>query len=588
MAYLGEGYKGAYDRFQKLRAKGEQLPREIEAEINGGVAWISRIEGKPLTQDIHAGRGLVPSEKALSLDRHRYEFLVDRAMLLVRAKGPKDAQAEIEALAAQRDAQAIDFEGAWAQVALAEIAASKGERTKMRELGQSALNKAASRSEFVRTRVQAHLRALDAALAKRRPTTRLYQDSFQIKPVFKGGGGQGLGSLFVCAIEVPPGVTAVAIQTQAENPQVDVDLFVTDGANFPQKNDQVVPALKRARLQSTLSFGPDIVVLRRDTKDQRELLRPGRYSIMVYQNQHPQRLSSPVTLICKYFKPGEKVPFTWQKPPSFQLPSAAALQQIESTKDMILLGEVERAQQVLKELGKTYPKSVIVALRRIGVEKLLGNKAEALSLCRKLLAEHPTEPNTLFMSAETEAAYGDKERGLQLAQKAVRLHPRIAEAWNALIGVQVELKQFKSALETIAKALALGPHAQLTLRNATVLHAAGKKEEAIAVLTKAANSPIVVTDQPALFAAYRQIEAYSEGLAVINDIEKKAGRPLLPLDLERAQIYDAAGRFSESADAYRKILTLLKPESKGPRKLVQNLLNQVEAKIAAKKKKASK
>jgi len=588
LAYLGEGYKGAYERFQKLRARGGQIPREIEAEINGGVAWISRIEGKPLTQDVHAGRGLVPSGKALSLDRHRYEFLVDRAMILVRAKGPKDAQAETEALSAQRDAQAIDFEGAWAQVALAEIAASKGERTKMRELGQSALNKAANRSEFVRTRVQAHLRALDTAVAKRRPTTRLYKDSFQIKPVFKGGGGQGLGSLFVCAIEVPPGVAAVAIQTQAENPQVDVDLFVTDGANFPQKNDQVLPALKRARLQSTTNFGPDLVVLRSDTKDERELLRPGRYSIMIYQNKSPQRLSGPVMVVCKFFKPGEKVPFTWQKPPAFRPPNATALRQIESTKDMMVLGELQRARDLLEELEKKYPKFLIISLRRIPIEQKLGNDAVALALCRKLLAENPTEANTLCLSSEIEAKVGNKKRGLELAEKAVKLYPRIAEAWNALVGVQVELKQFKSALATLAKANALGPHTQLTLRNATVLNAAGKKKEALAALAKAANSPIVLTDQPALFAAYREIKAYAAALALIADIEKKTGRPMLTLDLERAQVYEAADRLPESADAYRKILSLLKPEAKGPRSAVQRMLNQVEAKIAAKKKKASK
>jgi tetratricopeptide (TPR) repeat protein/predicted Ser/Thr protein kinase len=588
LAYLGEGYQGAYSRFQKLRGNTSQIPREIEAEINGGVAWISRIEGKPLATDVHAGRGLVPSEKALSLDRHRYEFLVDRAMILVRAKGPKDAQALSEALTAQRDAQAIDFEGAWAQVALAEISAARGERNKIKELGQSALNKAASRSEFVRTKVQAHLRALTTALAKRRPATRLYKDSFQIKPMFKGGGGKGLGSLFVCAIEVPPGVTAVAVRTQAQNPQLNVDLFVTDGARFPQKNDQVAAALQRARLQSTEVFGPDIVVMRRDTKDPRELLRPGKYSIMVYQRPSPQRAEGPVTLTCKFFKPGEKVPFTWLALPSFRLPSPTALRQLESTKDMMVLGELERALKLLKQLEQQYPKALIVTLRRIALERQMGHKKVAVDLCRKLLKSHPSEPNTLCISSETEAEVGDKKRALALAQKAVKLHPRIAEAWGALVGAQVALKQFKSAQATIKQAIAQGPNAQLTLLQATVLDAAGKRKEALAILAEAANSPILVTDQQALFTAYRELKAYDEALALVTSIEKKTGRPVLTLDLVRAQIYEDAGRFKESADSYRKILSLLKPESKGPRDAVRKMLQKVEAKMAAKKKKASK
>jgi len=127
----------------------------------------------------------------------------------------------------------------------------------------------------------------------------------------------------------------------------------------------------------------------------------------------------------------------------------------------------------------------------------------------------------------------------------------------------------------------------LTLSQATVLHAAGKRKEAIKILLDAAETPIVLTDQAALFGAFREIKAFDEALKVINDLEKKTGRPVLTLDLVRAQVYEDAGRFQESADAYRKIMSLLKPGS-GARGAVQKLLEKVEAKMAAKKKKASK
>lgn len=584
LAYLGEGYEQAAKRFQSLRGSATQFPREIEAEINGGLAWLERIEGKPLAQDDHARRGLVPSEKCVALDRHRYEFLVDRAMILVRAKG-KELLAE--AMTAQRDALAIDIDGEWAYVALAEISAMAGERDKVKGLGQSALNKAANRSEYVRTQVQAHMRTLEGSLAKRRPKTRLYKDSFQIKPNFRGGGGKLLGSLFACAIEVPEDVEAVAVQVMADNPQMDVDLFLQDGTRFPQKNDQVKPALSRARLSSTLKFGPDLVVLRKDTKDPREMLRPGTYSIMVYQPPSGSRAEGAVKLVCQFFKRGQKVPFTWQKARTFRVPDKAALKELELATVLQVRGEYARANEILKKLEKKHPSLPLMTLRRVPLEIELKHNKVALKLIRDLLLKNPSEPNTLSLAAITEAKVGDKARALAVAKKAVKLYPRLPQAWGALVAVHASQKKWDEGLKALALAQKKGDSPELTFREVTLLNEAGRRKDALAALAKAANSPLLVNAQAELFDCFREIKAYDEALKLISDFEKKAGNRVFAFDVERVKIYDSAGKLTLAATACRSIFERL-PANDSRRRAIQGFLTEIERKITAKKKKASK
>ncbi|MBL4844370.1 MAG: protein kinase, partial [Planctomycetes bacterium] len=586
LAYLGEGYEQAYKRFLSLRANTKDVPREIEAEINGGAAWLERVEGKPLEQDKHSNRGLIPSARCVELDRHRYEFLVDRAMILVRAEGKKLLE---EAKTAQRNAQAIDIDGEWAYVANAEICAINNEVAKLKDLQRNALNKAASRSEAVRAKVGAHLRAIDLAarkLGKRK--TVLYKKSFTIRPAFRGQGDRGLASLFVCAIEVPAGVEAVAIQVMSQNPRMNVDLFVSDGTRFPQRNDDVEKALSAARLKSTLAFGPDLVVMRRDTRDSSEILRPGRYSILLYKRKTAQPVDGVVSLVCKYLKRGEKIPFTWKSMPTFRFPDQAGLREFEQSQQLTMLGDREGSLEILGRLERRYPGMFVLSLRRAATFMLATPLSKedaqaALAITRKLIQKHPSEPNVLCMASKAECLGGNKTEGLRLARRAVKIHPRLPDAHEALAEAYIANKKFADATAVLKAASAMRPKATLFLLQAVVLNAQGKRPQALALMNKALSNPIVAGKQTLLFATFRRLEAHEEALSLLAAIERAAGgKGSLDVDLKRCLIYEAWGKLEEARDGYRGIIKKLPPTKAAAFiKIFKGMVAKLEKRIAS-------
>lgn len=573
LAYLDQGYASVQVRFEQLRARASNFAGEIEAEVNGCLAWLERLEGAPLGGDLHVSRGQTPSARSLALSRHRYDFLVDRALLLARSENPEALE---EARSAQREARDLDVDGEWAYVALAEISARANELPQLNEARQQAASKAAARSPEVRSAVQAHLAALDKAIAERAPKVTVHRDSFRVEPVFRGAGG-GPNSLYTSVVEIPPNTAALAVTLELSDPAMDVDLFMSPSIKAPRTPDEIKQVLTSCKIKSTRGAGqPEVLVLRSaDAQTPLEELKPGRYAFYLFQSSgRPGK----VRFTCRYLKPGEAIPFAWYRLASnFLFPSRAGVDKFNLASKALATGQFAEAERLIKELEAEYPQLSFLPLRRATIRVAQDDGAGGLAILEGLLKKHPEDASTLCMASVAALKADKHKQALEFAQRAVKLHPRLLEARIQLIAALEASKQLPAARAALSAAAKLDPDPALLLCNVNLLVAEGKRSEALAALKAMVLSGSI--DRNAVLPTYLKLEAYDEALEFIALVERTSGASP-NLDLERIRIYDAQGELQKAVQVGRVMLTRLKPDAAADRRAVQGLIDKLEARIA--------
>jgi len=129
-----------------------------------------------------------------------------------------------------------------------------------------------------------------------------------------------------------------------------------------------------------------------------------------------------------------------------------------------------------------------------------GRLDQAEALYRRVLLEHPSQPEALHLLGIILSQRGQHEAALELLRKAVAIHPRSADFQSNLGIVLANLGRTQEALEAFEQALRLRPgHAQAQSNLGGALRAAGRMDEAIEAFGKAAAS------QPGNAAAWHQL-----------------------------------------------------------------------------------
>ena len=578
LAFLDQGYPAVQERFEQLRARASNFTGEIEAEVNGCLAWIERLEGAPLGGDIHASRGQTPSARCIALSRHRYDFLLDRAFLLARRESNESLG---DALAAQREARDLDLDGEWAYVALAEISARGGNATEFSEAVEQATTKARARSPQTFAQVDAHLKALQRALAARAPKATPYRDSFVVEPDFRGGG-LGPKSLFTCVVEVSEGsTTALAMTLEPSVANLDIDVYISQSLKAPRTTEEVKAVLGACPIKATRGPGqPERLVLRRiDPQSPLEELKPGTYAIYLYQ----EGLANPpvqgrAKFTCRFVKPTEEIPFAWfNLPTNFTFPSRAAVDGFNLASKAIAAGDLPGAEKLIADLEAQFPQLPFLPVRRAQIRLALKDGAGALKLTQKVLGQLPQDPGALCVGSAAAAQAGQLKLAVELAERAVKAHPRLLEARVQLIGALRLAQRLKEARQVLTVAVNLDSHPALLLTHAHLLVEEGKRPEGIALIKSLALSGGI--ERPSVLPAFLEVEAYDEALEFIALVEK-AGGPNPNLDLERIRIYQTSGELEKAVEVGKRMLTLLQPSATENRRKVQELIDQLEARIA--------
>jgi len=137
----------------------------LEAEARGAQAYMARERGRMFGGDDEAERGLRPSARALELEPFRYEFLIDRSILLAR-KGTGDRS---EARSRLQEARVVCPAGEGAELAEALIVALEGNEPGMLRSLRAAEEKVRGRRSTVSDHVRRFGQRLRQAFAEQQP-----------------------------------------------------------------------------------------------------------------------------------------------------------------------------------------------------------------------------------------------------------------------------------------------------------------------------------------------------------------------------------------------------------------------------------
>lgn len=112
-----------------------------------------------------------------------------------------------------------------------------------------------------------------------------------------------------------------------------------------------------------------------------------------------------------------------------------------------------------------------------------GDPAQALTLCRSVLAGRPDHPEALNLLGVASFQLGDCRQAIEYAQRAVRLKPAAPDFHSNLGRYYLSLGKLAEASQSIEQALQLKPdHSMAQFNLSAVLIASGRGEEGVAKL----------------------------------------------------------------------------------------------------------
>ncbi|MEZ6187791.1 MAG: protein kinase [Planctomycetota bacterium] len=225
LAFLDDEYPRARSLLEGLIDR-RGLGR-LESEARGAQAYMARTHGRMFGEDDEVVRGLRPSARALELEPFRYEFLIDRSMLLAR-KGVGD---RVEARARLQDAREVCPAGEGAELAEALIVAlEENEHGMLRSL-RAAEEKVRGRRSTVAERVQRFGQRLRQAYAERfpnRPTEDPARPPTDPNPEQFIQRGPRVTENTVARWQIPAGKAALVFAIDVTDDVRSLELYICD------------------------------------------------------------------------------------------------------------------------------------------------------------------------------------------------------------------------------------------------------------------------------------------------------------------------------------------------------------------------
>ncbi|MCA8922827.1 MAG: protein kinase [Planctomycetes bacterium] len=299
----------------------------LEAEARGAQAYMARERGRMFGGDDEAEFGLRPSARALELEPFRYEFLIDRSMLLAR-KGAGD---RAEARSRLQEARVVCPAGEGAELAEALIVALEGNEPGMLRSLRAAEEKVRGRRSTVADRVRRFGQRLRQAYAETQPTVTQpdplgpQQPPQPQDPEQFVQRGPRVNETMVARWELLPGKQALLFAIDVTDDVLSVEIMVADNPvplqicgnlNRPVSNpDQADWGYKTAEGEP-----PTRLIVRRQGTPR---LGSGTYNCLLLQDR-PRNLGVPVRIEIILTKDPADVPPEWEKLASLDMSGGTA------------------------------------------------------------------------------------------------------------------------------------------------------------------------------------------------------------------------------------------------------------------------
>ncbi len=576
LSFVNDDYSDARRRLNALLSQGGL--GGLAVDVSGAVAYIERCEGDPLGDALHVGRGMRAANNAVAGARYRYDFLIDRAILLARS-GKRS-----EAFADQRSAKNLDIDGPWAEVAEAQINAMPGGDSKdLEDALSSARGKSTSRSAMVAEEVLAYSTKLRQAVSKRDKAIRASRIIAKDRKVHVKFGGGGKSQSLVLGLKVTSKTVAIVITVKGAAD--DLDLFAGYGTKLP------VPAAAEHAASSPAA--DEIIVLRRDGSP---ALRDGQYTLVVAQPKTSRRKVE-ADVIVKFLEKGKPIPFAWEQSFALQF-----LIQGRSRPEGARLMKLIQARKVKEfadgwlALTKRDPRSLIfgadllttlradLAVPQDVFVRLLPHFAAAFKLLPKAEAE------VLSCWGAVEVCAGKQKEGLARLKKALAAHPRKLEIRLRYSDMCSKAGLYKEAIEAaevvIEKRAGNLAFARLLAGKAEIL--LGRQEpgtrRVLAAMDDRGVNPAAIDSGLRLLISQGLYDEAIQGIGMRRSLTPKQ----IQINLETFQAICMAGKGDKPAGIQHLRLIRLKCRTDADRAALDVRIKQVENFVPKAKKKKSK
>jgi Flp pilus assembly protein TadD len=138
-------------------------------------------------------------------------------------------------------------------------------------------------------------------------------------------------------------------------------------------------------------------------------------------------------------------------------PKAASQAEIQELVKIFMSGENERAQQIAREMTKSYPQLAAGWMVYGAALKQQGKSAQALAPMQEAVKLSPNDFNAHSNLGIIYKDLGQLDRALESCQRAVKLNPKFAEGYNNLGSVFSEIGNWTQAEIAYRNALKINP-----------------------------------------------------------------------------------------------------------------------------------
>jgi len=428
----------------------------LAVEANGGLAYFSRRAGAPLGGDDHARAGLPRADLAVSADRYRYEFLVDRAVLRARA-GQLD-----EALRDLRTAQALDADGEEPDLAKAVVHVRRGQGRLAEQAMSEARRKARSRGPAVTQRVDAFDERLKRAIrdGDAPPPPVAPSPTPTPQPPRPDDSSNVLRDDYSGVIRFNPSRSNIKSQVQVGPDVTAVKLYVGDvekTIGIYVRHGQPLRSLDQADRQAT-GPGDASLVLHREGGT----LRTGTYHVVVI---YPQRPTGTVagTFTAEFYRGGERPPHAWS---TLADDGGVSLRpengpKVEAAARRFATGSTPQAKaeaiEDLKEVEALEPENTMLKTVRVRWMIELGRLDEAAEVLQQLHADHPGDPHVTYLLGRVHLERDEPERTIELLREILADHPDYLDVRYVVAELLTQTGRHEEALAAAKEILELDP-----------------------------------------------------------------------------------------------------------------------------------
>ena len=514
-SFLADGYAAARSSAQLLVTRGGL--GALAGDVHGAVAFLERVQGAALGGDDHVDRGLQAAERALGYDRFRLDFMIDRAILLARAKRAR------EALDLQRSARDLAADHEDVELVSALLAAQAAELDEVQRALRSAERKAQGRAGAVR-RVEEFGERLLASLVEvqaAQKQARTHSADFSGDVTFNGGAQRTM----TVHLEVGDHVQALLITLRGGAD--DLDMYLGRG---PQLSDVSLADAK------AVSVSPDETLLL--TRGAEPRLASGPYTLILMQ---PKGSAGQIRakLTVDFVTPGEELPFIWTELPGLTAPTALTGQIQELVVRFRLFGEHDEVLAALTPLEAQAPN---VALLRMDLLCDAGRFEEANQVARRVADRFAGDLGFRIRQAAAGLSAGDAGAADTL-REVIAAEPTLIDPRVQLARGLARIGAGAAALEVAEEALGQADHPELVLAAATAELVLDRKSQALARV-RALIPRVARLQQDQAVRVLVAGGAYDEAHTLLDELSA-AGRRL-DLDLTRARCLGAQGRLPDA------------------------------------------